>query len=140
MTSAEKPDGIANQALTQALPAFSRALSLFMKFPLVSVGKSDHQRCRLYFRQSKKRHVRFGHSRHFRRFVLMSAIAPFATELRTSRNDALGQEETRALQQKPHRSITSSAIASSVGGTRAERLRGPEIDLGDRLKRGRLGA
>jgi|SRR5580658_2209205 hypothetical protein len=60
MTSAEKPDGIANQALTQALPAFSRALSLFMKFPLVSVGISNHQRCRLYFRQSKKRHVRFG--------------------------------------------------------------------------------
>src|ERR1700722_7520149 len=60
MTSDEKPDGIANQALTQALPAFNRALSLFMKFPLVSVGKSDHQRCRLNFRQSKKRHVRFG--------------------------------------------------------------------------------
>ena len=51
-----------------------------------------------------------------------------------------GQEPTRALQQKPHRSMTSSAIASSVGGTLAERLRGPEIDLGGGLKRGRLGA
>jgi hypothetical protein len=59
MTSAEKPDGIANQALTQALPAFSRALSLFMKFLLVSVGKSDHQRCRFYIHQSKKHHVRY---------------------------------------------------------------------------------
>src|SRR5438132_14237550 len=34
MTSAEKPDGIASQALTQALPDFSRALSLFIKSPL----------------------------------------------------------------------------------------------------------
>jgi hypothetical protein len=33
MTSAEKPDGIASQALTQALPDFSRALSLFMMSP-----------------------------------------------------------------------------------------------------------
>ena len=56
------------------------------------------------------------------------------------RNDALGEEPTRALQQKPHHSMTSSAIASSVGGTLAERLRGPDIDLGDGLKRGRLGA
>jgi hypothetical protein len=34
MTSAEKPDGIASQALTQALPDFKRALSLFMKLSL----------------------------------------------------------------------------------------------------------
>ena len=39
------------------------------------------------------------------------------------------------LQQKPHHAMTSSAIASSVGGTLAERLRGPEIDLGDGLGR-----
>jgi hypothetical protein len=36
MTSAEKPDGIASQALTQALPDFSRALSLFMTSPWVT--------------------------------------------------------------------------------------------------------
>jgi hypothetical protein len=48
---------------------------------------------------------------------------------------AKGQEPTRALEQKPHHSMTSSAIASSVGGTLAELLRGPEIDLGDGLER-----
>src|SRR5215831_17339947 len=34
ITSAEKPDGIASQALTQALPDFSRALSLFIGLSL----------------------------------------------------------------------------------------------------------
>src|ERR1700687_4288340 len=44
MTSAEKPDGIASQALTQALPDFSGALSLFMMSPFM---KRDHRnRCR----------------------------------------------------------------------------------------------
>src|SRR5580704_3497231 len=35
MTSAENPEGIANQALMQALPDFRRALSLFIKPPPV---------------------------------------------------------------------------------------------------------
>src|SRR5712675_2325871 len=39
MTSAEKPDGIASHALTQALPDFSRALSLFMMSPWMN---GDH--------------------------------------------------------------------------------------------------
>ena len=69
----------------------------------------------------------------FRRMFILSPLRDCTF------SHSLGQEPTRALQQKPHHSMTSSAIASSVGGTLAERLRGPEIDLGDGLKRGRLG-
>jgi hypothetical protein len=70
----------------------------------------------------------------------MSVHHPITTKRATRHDGRKGQEPTRALQQKPHHSMTWSAIASSVGGTLAERLRGPEIDLGGGLERGRLGA
>jgi hypothetical protein len=44
ITSAEKPDGMASQALRQALPDFNRALSLFMSRPLLAHVRADHDR------------------------------------------------------------------------------------------------
>ena len=44
ITSAEKPDGMASQALTQALPAASRALSLFAIWVFPRLQERPHAR------------------------------------------------------------------------------------------------